>query len=257
MTYCVNSACPTQFARLLMHFVSRGAMDVEGMGEKLSLAIIEAGLAKDVSDVYYISKDQILSLERMGEKSATNIMNAIQGSKARPLPNVLFALGIRHVGLETAQALVRRFGGLEKLANASQEELAAVPGIGPKIAESLTMYFRQEKNRRVIQKLKEAGVRMEMEVAVPAPGALPLEGKVLVVTGRLASMSRSQAEDRIKELGGSVGNSVTRKTTYLVVGEEPGSKLDQARELGTFVLNEEQLLRLLEGHVPDPERGDT
>ncbi len=254
MTYCVNAACPAQFARLLMHFVSRGAMDAEGMGEKLSLTMIEAGLVKDVADVYTITNDQLLSLERMGAKSAANILNAIENSKDRPLPNVLFALGIHHVGLETAEALVRRFGSLEVLAEAAEEELAVVPGIGPKIAESVTTYFGQEKNRRVLERLKLAGVRMEAPVTVQRDMALPLEGKQLVVTGRLASMSRSQAEDRIKELGGSAGSSVTRKTAYLVVGDDPGAKLDQANSLGTQVLNEEQFLKLLERQLPDLEQ---
>jgi len=208
---------------------------------------------KDAADVYCITKEQLLSLERMAEKSATNILNAIEKSKSRPLPNVVMALGIRHVGLETAQVLVRRFGSLDSIARATEEELAEVSGIGPKIAESLVAYFRQEANQRVLRKLKEAGVRMKAEAAATEARALPLAGMHLVVTGRMSSMSRSQAEDRIKELGGSVGSNVTRKTAYLVVGEDPGSKLDQARNLGTPVLNEEQFMKLLEGHMPDAE----
>ena len=254
MTYCVNVACPAQFARLLMHFVSRSAMDIEGMGEKLALSLIDASLVKDIGDVYSITMEQLVSLERMAEKSAANIVNAIQQSKARPLPNVLTALGIRHVGLETAEALVRRFGSLDIIARATEENLAAVPSVGPKIAESMVAHFQQEGNRRVLDKLRVAGVRMEAEIAVQEARELPLAGMHLVVTGRLSSMSRSQAEDRIKELGGSVGSSVSKKTAYLVAGEDPGSKLDQASKLGTPVLDKAQFLRLLEGHMPDLER---
>ena len=254
MTYCVNAACPAQFAQLLMHFVSRGAMDIEGMGEKLALSLIDAGLVQDIGDVYSITMEQLVSLERMAEKSAANIVNAIQQSKARPLPNVLTALGIRHVGLETAETLVRRFGSLGRVKEASSEELAGVPGVGPKIAESMVAHFQQEGNRRVLDKLRVAGVRMEAEAGTQEARELPLAGMHLVVTGRLSSMSRSQAEDRIKELGGSVGSSVSKKTAYLVAGEDPGSKLDQASKLGTPVLDEAAFLKLLEGQMPDPQQ---
>ena len=247
MTYCVNAACPTQFARLLMHFVSRGAMNIEGMGGKLALLMIDAGLVRDVGDVYSVTKEQLLSLERMAEKSAANILNAIEQSKSRPLPNVLMALGIRHVGLETAETLVRRFGGLYAIAQATEEDLAAGPGVGPKIAESIVAHFRQEGNQRVLAKLKEACVRMEAEATSGEARELSLSGMQLVVTGRLSSMSRSQAEDSIKERGGSVGSSVSKETTYLVVGEDPGSKLDQAKKLEIHVLDEAQFLELLEG----------
>ncbi len=253
MTYCVNTACPAQFARLLMHFVSKGAMDVEGMGEKLALALIDAGLVKDLADIYSITKEQLLTLERMGEKSVDNIMNAIADSKSRPLASVIYALGIRHVGGETASVLARRFGSLQKLMDAGQEELAEVPGIGPVIAESIHSHFRRDANRRVLEHLAAAGVRLEEEAVIRVGGAQPLAGMQLVVTGRLSRMSRSQAEDRIKELGGSAGSSVTKKTAYLVVGEDPGSKLEQARKFGTTVLDEEAFLKLLEtGVAPTP-----
>ena len=246
MTYCVNAACPAQFARLLMHFVSRSAMDIEGVGEKLALSLLKAGLLKDISDIYAITKEQLISLERMAEKSATNILNAIERSKTRPLPNVLMALGIRHAGLETADALVRHFGSIQRIAQATEEELATVPGIGPKVAQSIVAHFRQEGNQRILEKLGRAGVRLEAETTTQEARVLPLAGMQLVVTGRLSSMSRSEAEGKIKELGGSVGNTVSRKTAYLVTGEDPGSKLDQARKLETPILDEAQFLRLLE-----------
>ncbi len=246
-SYCTNTACPAQFARLLMHFVGRGSMDIEGLGEKLAVALIKAGLVHDIGDVYSITQEQLLGLERMAEKSVGNLLESIERSKTRPLPNVLVALGIRHVGYETAELLARHFGSTDRLAQASEEEMEAVPGIGPKIAQSIGVYFRQEGNLRVIDKLKAAGVRLEAEAAPLGGRELLLAGKQLVVTGRLATMSRSQAEERIKELGGSAGSTVSRKTDYLVVGEDPGSKLGQAEKLETDILNEEAFLRLLQG----------
>ena len=249
-SYCTNTACPAQFARLFMHFVGRGSMDIEGLGEKLALALIEAGLVHDVGDVYSITAEQLLGLERMAEKSAGNILESIERSKGRPLANVLMALGIRHVGYEIAELLARQFGSMDRLAQATEEDLAAIPGIGPKIAESIAAHFRQNENRRIIEKLRVAGVRLEAEAAPVEERELALAGKQLVVTGRLASMSRSQAESRIKELGGSVGSNVSRKTTYLVAGEEPGSKLDQAKQLETPILDEGGFLKLLKGEEP-------
>ena len=246
LTYCVNIACPAQFARLLMHFVSKGAMDVEGMGEKLALALIDAGLVKELADVYSITREQLLTLERMGEKSADNIISAIAASKSQPLANVLYALGIRHVGYETATALVRYFGSLHKIRDASEAELGEIPGVGPKIAESVASHFKREANRRVLERLEADGVPMEEAAAPKEARATPLAGMQLVVTGRLSSMSRSQAEDRIKEMGGSAGSAVSKKTAYLVMGEDAGSKLTQAQKLGVPILDEAQFLRLLE-----------
>ena len=249
MTYCFNTACPAQFARLFMHFVSRGALDIEGMGERVALAVIGAGLVKDVGDLYSITREQLLSLERMGEKSADKLIRSIELSKERPLASILYALGIRHVGYETADALVRHFGSMDGIAQASEEKLTSVPGVGPKVAQSIAAHFAQESNRVVIQKLHQAGVQMETGATTQDGSGLPLTGLQMVVTGRLDSMSRSQAEDRIKELGGSVGSSVSKKTRYLVVGEEPGSKLEQAHKLGTQILDEAQFLKLLEGSL--------
>ena len=251
-SYCTNTACPAQFARLLTHFVGRGAMDIEGMGAMLALSLIDAGLVHDVGDVYSITREQLLALERMADKSADNVLESIEKSKRRPLSNILAALGIRHVGHETADLLVRRFGSMDRLIQATEEELAAIPGVGPKIAQSIAAHLQQAENRAIIDKLRTAGVRLESEVTpVAEPGALPLAGKRLVITGRLDSMSRSQAEGRVKELGGSVSGSVSRKTDYLVAGEEPGSKLEQAAELETRTLNEEEFLLLLDGGLDD------
>ena len=249
MTYCFNTACPAQFARLFMHFVSRGAMDIEGMGERLALAVIDADLVNDVGDLYSITREQLLSLERMGEKSTDNLIRNIEFSKNRPLANILYALGIRHVGYETADALVRHFGSMDSIAQASEERLTSVPGIGPKVAQSIAAHFAQDSNLVVIDKLRQAGVQLETDTTAQDESSLTLTGLQMVVTGRLDSMSRSQAEDRIKELGGSVGSSVSKKTRYLVVGEDPGSKLEQAQKLGTQILDEAEFLKLLEGSL--------
>lgn len=244
MSYCVNPSCPAQAFRWLTHFAGRGAMDIEGLGEQWAAVLLEGGLVKDPGDIYRLSKEELVALERMADKSAQNLLDAIDASKGRPLSRLLFALGIRHVGSELADILANEFGSLEAIAAASREELEAIPAIGPKIAESVYAYFRGERQRRVIEKLRRAGVSMEQERAAPAEG--PLAGQTFVITGTLASMARSQAEARLKTLGASVADSVTKKTTCLVVGEGPGSKLQKAQEYGTKLMDEQELLELLE-----------
>ena len=244
MARCTNLTCPAQSARLLMHFVSKRGMDIEGLGEKLILILIEAGLVKDVADVYYLKKDDLLKLERMAEKSASNILDAVEKSKVRPLARLLAALGIPHVGSEMAEVLARRFHSIDVLAKATSDDLVAIPTLGPKIAESVVAYFSDDANLDVIRKLGEAGVRLVEEVPLQE-GSVALAGLKFVVTGRLSGFSRSQAEARIKELGGSVGSSISSKTDYVVVGEEPGSKLADAQRLGTKTLNEEEFIALL------------
>lgn len=247
ISYCVNSRCPTQFARLFMHFVGRSSMDIKGIGEKMALALIAAGVVKDVGDIYSIKKEQLLPLEHMAEKSVINILDAIERSKSRPFSNVLMSLGIRHVGLETADTLARRFDGLDSIVCATEDTLASVRGVGSKIASSIATYFSQDVNQQVLLKLKEAGLRMMSDKWSEDQQDLPLAGKLLVVTGRLTSMSRSQAENSIRERGGSVGSNVSNKTAFLVVGEEPGAKLYQAQRLGIATIDEEEFLRLING----------
>jgi DNA ligase (NAD+) len=251
MHRCTNAACPAQAFEKLKHFVSRGAMDIDGVGEKLCAALFEAGLVRDVSDLYYLTSEQLLDMERLAEKSAANVLKSINNSKDRPLPRVIFGLGILHVGGETADVLAARFGSLDMLAEATEDELLTIPSIGPKISESLIAFFRQEENRRIIEKLRKAGVRLAEEVPTE-PRELPLAGKEFVLTGRLESFTRPQAEAQIKALGGSVGSSVTRKTSYVVEGEEPGSKRDKAASLGIALLNEREFLEIL-GEPPRPE----
>jgi len=244
MTRCINASCPAQNYELLTHFVSRSGMDIEGIGEKLAIALLENGLVKDVADLYSLRKEELAVLERMGDKSAQNVLDAIEKSKKRPLSRLIFALGIRHVGAETAELLASHFSAIDRLAKASTEDFLEVPTIGPKIADSIHAYFKQEANLRVIDKLRQAGVRLEQ--AAVERKELPFSGQEFVLTGRLEAFSRSEAEARIRELGGSVVSSVTKKTTYLVTGAEPGSKLEKARSLGTKILTEEEFLRLLQ-----------
>jgi len=246
MYYCSNTACPAQVHERLEHFASRGGMDIRGIGESQSAMLLREGLVKNIADLYDLKdkKEQLLKLERMAEKSVTNMLNAIEKSKDTPLARVIFALGIRHIGEEMAEILAKHFGSMDRLQNASREELLSVPTVGPKIADSIIAFFRQEENRRIIDRLRKAGVRLE-EKAV-RPEELPLAGQEFVITGRLEAFSRQEAEARIKALGGTAKSDVTKKTTYLVVGADPGSKLAHAQALGTKQLTEEELLKLLE-----------
>lgn len=245
MHRCTNAACPAQAVEKLKHFVIRAAMDIDGVGEKLCAALFEAGLVKDVADLYCLTQEQLLGLERMADKSVSNVLSSIERSKSRPLARLIFALGILHVGEEMAQLLASRFTSLNALASAPQEELLAIPSVGPKIAESIVAFFRQEGNRCIIEKLGKAGVKLEEEEAPAKPAELPLAGQEFVLTGRLESFTRHEAEARIKELGGGVSSSVTRKTTYVVAGADPGSKRDKAISLGITLLTEEELTRMI------------
>ncbi|MEW6143167.1 MAG: NAD-dependent DNA ligase LigA [Chloroflexota bacterium] len=245
MHRCTNAACPAQALERLKHFVGRSAMDIEGVGEKLATALFNTRLVKDVGDIYYVTKEQLLNLERMGEKSAARVLGSIEGSKKRPLARLLFALGVLHVGDETAELLASHFSSIDELANAGYEKLRSIPTIGPATAESVVAFFRQEQNRRIIEKLRRAGVSLEQE-APPAAKSLPLAGMEFVITGTLAAFPRAEAEARIRLMGGKTGSDVTRKTTFLVVGAEPGSKLAKARSIGIKELSEAEFVKMLE-----------
>ena len=247
--YCVNASCPLQLVRLLEHFVSRNTMDIDGMGGKWGGILIQQGLIKDVADLYLLEKESLLEIERMGEKSADNMIAAIAASKSRPLARLLAALGIRHVGSEVGELLARNFTSMDNLMAATEESLTAIPGIGPRIAESFIEYFANEGNQAVIEKLRDAGVRLEDEPR-EEPAEQPLVGLRFVVTGRLEKFSRSQIEGRIKELGGAVSASVSKRTNYLVAGADAGSKLADARNLEVAVLSEEEFLALADGTQP-------
>jgi DNA ligase (NAD+) len=243
MYYCSNAACPAQAQLRIGHFASKGAMDIRGIGESISATLYNTGLAKNVADIYYLTAGQIAELEKMGEKSAANIINAINSSKVRPLSRLIYALGIRHVGGEMAEALANEFHSLDALKDASREKLMSISAVGPKIADSIAAFFRQEDNLAIIRRLKEAGVKMEETAAVKQ--GLPLSGQEFVVTGRLDAFTRSEAEARIKALGGTTKDNVTRKTGYVVYGADPGSKLTRAQELGIKTINEQEFLDLI------------
>jgi len=247
MYYCSNATCPAQAQQRIEHFSSRGAMDIEGIGEAQSVILYNHGLVKNAADLYRLKEKraELLELENTGEKSVENLLNAIEESKERPLSRLIFALGIRHIGGETAEILAKRFGSIEALSEASKDELMAIEAIGPKIADSILAFFSQEENRRIIQGLKDAGVILEEKAKTKE---LPLSGKEFVITGRLESFSRQEAEEKIKDLGGTAKDNVTKKTAYLIVGADPGgNKLAKANELGTPQIGEKELLRLLEG----------
>ena len=252
MHRCTNTACPSQALERIKHFVSRGAMDIDGVGEKLCQTLFEAGLKKklkfeDAGDLYSLTKEQLMKLERMADKSASNVLNSIEESKNRPLARVIFALGILHVGEQYAELLAEQFQSIDQLAEASKKKLSDLPSIGPKIAQSIVAFFRQKENKQLIKKLQKALKEPERENAKEAqPEELPLAGREFVFTGKLESLSRSEAEAKIKALGGKAGSDVTKKTSYVVVGADPGSKLAKAQKLGTKTINEAEFLDLLD-----------
>jgi DNA ligase (NAD+) len=227
--------CWAQRFELLKHFAGRGSMDIESVGEKLAWSLIQNGLVYDPSDLYTLTREQLIGLERMGEKSAQNVLDNIAASKTRTLTRVLFALGIRYVGYQNAELLARAFGSMDRLRQATEEQILDVDGIGPKIAQSVSAWFREPENVQFVDKLKGHGVNM-IEQSAAAEG--PLAGLTIVVTGRLEHYTRGQIEQRIKELGGVVGDSVSKKTSYLVAGDDAGSKLAKAQKLGTPILDE-------------------
>jgi len=241
---CTGVACPAQLKELVIHFVSREAMDVEGMGPALVEQLVDKKLIKDPADIYTLTKEELAGLERMGEKSADNIVRAIERSKERGLAHLLYALGIRHVGIKAAETLANKFGSLDALARASFEELTGIPEIGPKIARSIEVFFQQEQTVRFIAKLKKAGVKMEQE-REGDKGELVLAGKVFVLTGTLPNLTRKEAEELIKKHGGKVSSSVSRNTDYVVAGENPGSKYDKAKKLGLTIIDETTLLQMV------------
>jgi DNA ligase (NAD+) len=239
---CVNISCPAQLKEHIRHFASGGAMDIEGLGEKVSAHLFDAKLIADPADLYFLSKDQLVALDRQAEKSAQNLIEAIQKSKNPPLDKFIYALGIRHVGERTAKLLTVRFGNMEKLIAAKQEDLTAINEIGPEIAASIVEFFHEQKNINVMKKFNKACiVPQNKEIADNAP----LQGKSFVFTGTMESMGRNDAKTLVENLGGTIHSSVTKKTTYIVTGSEPGSKLDKAKSSGIKILNEEEFLKLI------------
>ncbi len=242
--YCVNAACPAQLVRSVEHFVSRGAMDIEGFGIRQAELFVELGFLRDMADIYYLEAEQLLPLEGFGEKKVTNLLAAIEASKERSPARLLTALGIQGIGVTVAQILMDQFHSLDALAAASAEEMQQIPGIGPKLAQSVADWFTHKPNRQVIEKLKFAGVCTEAEAVQPA-GPQPLAGLTFVITGTLPSMSREQAQATIEAAGGRVTGSVSGKTDYLLAGERAGSKLAKAEKLGVTVIDEAALRQMV------------
>jgi DNA ligase (NAD+) len=244
--YCTNSACPAQLVRGVEHFVSRGAMDIEGFGIRQAELFVEAGYITDLAGVYYLPWDEIMALEGYGEKRVANLQAAVEASKDRPLARVLLALGIHGVGGVVAEALAGHFGSVERLMAVDPAEMETIPGIGPKLAASVHEWFSHEPNRAVVHKLAAAGVRLSEDPPAAAAGPQPLAGQTWVITGTLPTMSREAAAALIKAHGGKVAGSVSSKTSYLLAGDKAGSKLDHAQKLGVPVLSEEALRSMLE-----------
>lgn len=237
---CVNASCPAQVKERLRHFCSRDAMDIEGIGPALVDQLVERGLVRDAADLYELRKEQLLGLEGIADKSSENILAAIRGSRDRDFARVLFALGIRHVGRTTASDLADAFGSMDRLMSASREELSRVEGIGEVVAGAIRDFLENPSNRRLVERLRKAGLSMRSSPKTEGK----LAGKVFLFTGELDSMTRSEAERRVQELGGRVSSSVTKATDYVVVGRDPGSKLDKARKMGKTILDEEAFLRM-------------
>ncbi len=234
--------CPAQRKQALLHFASRRAMDIEGLGEKLVDQLVDAGIVETPADIYRLDVQTLAELERMGEKSAANLVQAIQRSRDTTLARFIFALGIRNVGESTARDLAHAFGDIRALMDADQDCLQQVPDVGPVVARSIAGFFQETHNREVVAKLLAAGIRW---ADVPVPAAGPLVGKTVVLTGTLPTLTRERAAARIEAAGGKIAGSVSKKTSYVVAGADPGSKYDKARELGIPVLDEEGLLHLL------------
>ncbi|MBI2267644.1 MAG: NAD-dependent DNA ligase LigA [Armatimonadetes bacterium] len=245
---CTGAGCPAQLKERIRHFVSRRAMDIEGFGDKLIDRLVDEGMLKSAADLYHLIAEDLVALERMGKTLAAKLIRHVDESRDRPWNRALFGLGIRHVGEHTAQVLSRRFPSIEPLSSATIEELTRIPEIGPEIALSIRLFFAQEGNRKILDQLMKAGVRLResSEEFRETPRAGNLEGRQFVLTGTLSSFTRDEASEKIQARGGRVTGTVTRKTDYLVCGENPGSKYAKARELGVRILSEEEFLALLE-----------
>jgi DNA ligase (NAD+) len=238
---CVNANCPAKLLGTILHFASRGVMNIDGMGDALVAQLTDRGLVKNVADIYKLTKENLLSLERMGEKSAQNILDEIENSKRLPLDRVIYGLGIRFVGERTAEFLAEHFGSMDVLEHASVEELQNVDEVGPRIAASIAEFFSIPANRKLVERLREAKLTLTGE---KKQRGTKLAGKTFVLTGTLPRFTRDEAKKMIEDAGGKVTGSVTRKTDYVVAGSDAGSKLDKARELGVAVIDEKQMEEL-------------
>jgi DNA ligase (NAD+) len=241
---CVNVNCPAKLRESIRHFASRGVMNIEGMGDALVNQLVEAGMVKNIADIYQLSEDKLLKLERMGKKSAQNILDEVANSKKLPLERVIYGLGIPMVGERTAQFLAEHFGSMEALMSASTEELQQVNEIGPRVSESIREFFDEPKNVALVERLREAGLQFKGHKKQRGTN---LAGKTFVLTGTMERHTRDEAKKLIEDAGGKVSGSVSKKTDYVVAGAEAGSKLDKARELGVKVIGEKEMEELIGG----------
>ena len=241
-TRCINTNCPARLKESILHFASRGVMNIDGLGDALVDQLVDRDIVHSVADIYDLTMAQLVSLDRMGVKSAGNLIRNIERSKQNPLPRVLTALGIRFVGERTAVFLAEAFGSLDKIALAAPEELQGAEEVGPRVAESICQFFREPRNQELVDRLRTAGLKFEYEIRRKQGG--PLHGLTFVLTGTLPNLSREEAKRVIESAGGKVIGSVSRKTSYVVAGEEAGSKLDKARTLGLQVIDERRLLEM-------------
>jgi DNA ligase (NAD+) len=239
---CVNANCPAKLRETILHFASRGVMNIEGMGEALVNQLTDRGLVKNVADIYKLRKADLLQLERMGDKSAQNVLDEIEASKKLPLERVMYGLGIRFVGERTAEFLAEHFGSIDELMNAGEEELQQVNEVGPRIAASIIEFFQEPRNRELVEQLRKAGLTFTGE---KKQRGTKLSGKTFVLTGTLARYTRDQAKKMIEDAGGRVSGSVSKKTDYVVAGTDAGSKLDKAKELGVKVIDEKEMEELI------------
>jgi len=240
---CINTNCSARLKESILHFASRGVMNIDGVGDVLVDQLVDRGMVTSVADLYDLTAEKLLTLERMGPKSAGNIVRNIERSKKNPMPRVLAALGIRFVGERTAELMAEEFGSLDAIAGAGLEQLQAAPEVGPKVAESVFRFFREPRNIELVDRLRAAGLRFDHQSRRPKDG--PLAGLVFVLTGALPTLTRDEAKRLIETSGGKVSGSVSKKTNYIVAGEDPGSKLAEAQALGVQTLNEAQLLELI------------
>ncbi len=242
---CINTNCPARLKESISHFAARGVMDIDGMGDVLVDQLVTRGIVKSVADIYDLTLPQLLELDRMGEKSAEKILRNIDASRKQPLPRVLNGLGIPFVGERTAQILADTFGSLDAIAAADEEKLQEADEVGPKVSESIRQFFHERRNRELVERLRQAGLTFEHQIK-PKKTSGPLAGKVFVLTGTLPNLAREEAKARIEAAGGKVTGSVSKKTNYVVAGDDPGSKLDKASSLGVAVIGEPELLALLQ-----------
>ncbi|MCX8012308.1 MAG: NAD-dependent DNA ligase LigA [Desulfobacterota bacterium] len=240
---CINLSCLAQLKKTIHHFASKRAMDIEGLGDKLIDRLVDEGLVKNVADLYYLNEKDLIPLERMGEKLASNIINAIEQSKKRDLARFIYALGIRHIGEHLALILAKHYSKIEDLMDAREEELMQINEIGPEVARSIVSFFSQKSNRELIEKLKSAGIKLITPKKKIAEGKL--QGKIFVFTGTLARFTREEAKNLVESLGGQVNSSISKKTDYVVVGRDPGSKYEKAKSLGIAILSEEDFRKIV------------